>query len=386
MTTAVDVQQMLTPSRVGQATAVEQSRAIAEVHAAIVVAQQCPRDVQQALRDMRDSCKQPALADRAFFRYSRGEGPVTGPSIHLARELGRCWGNIQWGINEMRRDDEYGQSEMQAWAWDVQTNARSSNAFIVPHRRDTRNGPKALTDQRDIYENNANNAARRLREAIFAVLPTWFVEEAKDICNQTLNGGGGKPLAKRIEEAINGFGLMSVTEAQLEEKLGVPVAKWVERDVAQLGVIYKSIQRGESRKDEEFPSDQAPARVTVSEITGQPAPAANGHAPAPEAAPAADPPPAAEADSTEPGSISTQQVGQLASLFQNKFEFKRAEAGQTIKISEQIVGRELTGPNDGRGLPNLSAAEARKLFDTLDGIARRSDLIGLLAGESAGAE
>jgi hypothetical protein len=386
MTTAVDVQQMLTPSRVGQATAVEQSRAIAEVHAAIVVAQQCPRDVQQALRDMRDSCKQRALADRAFFRYSRGEGPVTGPSIHLARELGRCWGNIQWGINEMRRDDEYGQSEMQAWAWDVQTNSRSSNAFIVPHRRDTRNGPKALTDQRDIYENNANNAARRLREAIFAVLPTWFVEEAKDICNQTLNDGGGKPLAKRIEDAINGFGLMDITEAQLEEKLGVPVAKWVERDVAQLGVIYKSIQRGETRKDEEFPASQAPARVTVSEIVGgQPAPAANGNGHAPEAAPAVAPAPAAPAEpepealSTEPGSIPTQQVGQLASLFQNKFEFKRNEAGQTIKISEQIVGRELTGPNDGRGLPNLSAAEARKLFDTLDGIARRSDLIARLA-------
>ena len=151
------------------------------------------------------------------------------------------------------------------------------------------------------------------------MLPTWFVEEAKDICNQTLNGGGGKPLAKRIEEAINGFGLMSVTKAQLEEKLGVPVAKWVKRDVAHFGVIYKSIQRGESPKDKEFPSDQAPARVAVGEkITGQPAPAANGHAPAPEAAPAADPPPAAEAeDGAEPGSISTQQVGQLKSLFQD---------------------------------------------------------------------
>ena len=96
----------------------------------------------------------------------------------------------------MRRDDEYGQSEMLALAWDVQTNTRSSNTFIVPHRRDTRNGPKALTDQRDIYENNANNAARRLREAIFAVLPTWFVEEAKDICNQTLNDGGGEAAAE----------------------------------------------------------------------------------------------------------------------------------------------------------------------------------------------
>jgi hypothetical protein len=386
---SVDVQQMIQPSRVGQATAVEQSRAIAEVHAAIVVAQQCPRDVQQAIKDMRDSCRQKALAERAFFRYSRGGGPVTGPSIHLARELGRCWGNIQWGINEMRRDDEYGQSEMQAWAWDVQTNSRSSNAFIVPHRRDTSSGSKPLTDQRDIYENNANNAARRLREAIFAVLPTWFVEEAKDICNQTLTDGGGKPLAKRVEEAINGFGLMSISEAQLEEKLGVPVAKWTERDIAVLGVIFKSLQRGESRKDEEFPASQAPARVTVSEIVGgQPAPAANGNGHAPETAPAAVPAPApaepqAEADSTEPGSAAPQQLGRLQSLYRDRFEFKRTELGQTVKISEQITGRELTGPNDGRAHANLSAAEARKLIDTLDGIGDRDDLIAHLAGPGA---
>ena len=384
--TAVDVQQMLAPSRVGQATVVEQSRAIAEVHAAIVVAQQCPRDVQKAMRDMRDSCKQRALADRAFFRYSRGEGPVTGPSIHLARELGRCWGNIQWGINEMRRDDEYGQSEMQAWAWDVQTNSRSSNAFIVPHRRDTRNGPKALTDQRDIYENNANNAARRLREAIFAVLPTWFVEEAKDICNQTLNDGGGKPLAKRVEEALNGFALMSVTEAQLEEKLGVPVAKWIERDVAQLGVIYKSIQRGETRKEEEFPASSAPSRVTVTEITGQPPANGNGAQPAQEpAGPAAEAQlasggqPQDAAPSTNPGSAPTALLGTVQTLFQSQFAFKKTESGHMVKVCEQVVGRELDGPHDGRALANLSEAEVIKLLDTLEGVENRAALDTMLA-------
>jgi hypothetical protein len=322
---------------------------------------------------MRDSCRQKALADRAFFRYSRGGGPVTGPSIHLARELGRCWGNIQWGINEMRRDDEFGQSEMQAWAWDVQTNSRSSNTFIVPHRRDTKDGSKALTDQRDIYENNANNAARRLRETIFAVLPTWFVEEAKDICNQTLTDGGGKPLAKRIEEALNGFGLMSVTEAQLEEKLGDQVAKWTERDVAQLGVIYKSIQRGESRKDEEFSASSAPARVTVTEITGH-ATAANGSA-TPAPAPAAPAEPRVQAaESTEPGSATNAQVGKLGSLYQNKFGFKKAELDLTVGASEQIIDRDLTGPHDGRAHHNLSEAEARKLLDTLEGIPDRGKL------------
>lgn len=252
------------PGRVGQATAIEQSRAVAEVHAAIVVAQQCPRDLQAALTAMRQSCTQTALAERAFYRFPRGGANVTGPSIHLARELARCWGNIQYGIAELRRDDEHGESEMQAYAWDVQTNTRSAQIFIVPHKRDERGGPKRLTDMRDIYENNANNGARRVREAIFAILPPWFVEEAKDLLAKTLKNGGGIPLPQRIANLISLFEGRGITTDQLEQKIGRPSGKWTEHDAAQLLVIGRSLDRGETTRDEEFP----PARVTAAEITG----------------------------------------------------------------------------------------------------------------------
>lgn len=253
------------PAKIGQATAVEQSRAVAEVHAAIVVAQQCPRSLTRALAQMRESCAQQALADRAFFRYPRSGSTVSGPSVHLARELARTWGNVQFGIAELVRDDGHGQSEMLAFAWDVETNTRSSNTFIVPHMRDTREGAKQLTDMRDIYENNANNGARRLREAIFSILPPWFVEEAKDLCNKTLTDGGGKPLPQRIADAIRVFGALGVTPGQMEVKVGSARDQWTEHDVAQLGVIYKSLERGEIRKEEEF----APERLTMADLTGQ---------------------------------------------------------------------------------------------------------------------
>lgn len=257
------------PTRVGQATAVEQSRAVAEVQAAIVVAQQCPRDINAAVGQMRQSCQQKGLAERAFYRFPRSGQTVTGPSVHLARELARCWGNIQYGVSEMRRDDEQGQSEMQAWAWDVQTNTRSSQTFIVPHKRDHKSGPKPLVDMRDVYENNANNGARRLREAIFSVLPPWFVEEASGLCNQTLADGGGRSLPQRIADATNLFGSLGISADQLESKLGRKSGQWTEHDVAQLGVIYKSLQRGEVTKDEEFP----PQRLGDEAFEPAPAPA-----------------------------------------------------------------------------------------------------------------
>jgi hypothetical protein len=253
------------PARIGQGTAIEQSRAVAEVQAAIVVAQNCPRDINAAISEMRQSCQQMFLAERAFFRYSRGSGNITGASVHLARELARCWGNIQYGLVEMRRDDEYGQSEMQAFAWDVEKNSRNSSTFIVPHKRDQKGGPKQLTDMRDIYENNANNGARRVREAIFAILPPWFVEEAKQICTRTLADGGGKPLPQRIADAIRAFEGIGVVQDRIETKFGRPSGKWTEHDVAQLLVAFQSIQRGEVTADEEFPLP----RVTVDEITQQ---------------------------------------------------------------------------------------------------------------------
>lgn len=250
------------PGRVGQGTAIEQSRAAAEVLAAVEVAQRFPRDVQYARAQMIDSCKQKFLADRAFYRFPRAGGNVSGASVHLARELARCWGHVQYGIVEMRRDDEFGQSEMQAWAWDVQTNTRVSSAFIVPHLRDTKQGPSQLKELRDIYENNANQGARRVREQIFAILPPWFVEEAKELCQQTLRDGGGVPLAQRITDGIRGFQRLGVTVEQLETKVGRGKDRWDEHDVAQLGVIFASINRGEVRKEDEFP----PPAATEEEI------------------------------------------------------------------------------------------------------------------------
>lgn len=253
----------LKTDRVGQATAIEQSRAVAEVQAAIIVAQRCPRSLQLALTAMRESCSQMGLAERAFFRFPRAGGTISGPSVHLARELARCWGNIQYGVSELRRDDEHGQSEMQAYAWDVQTNTRSMQVFVVPHKRDKKGGPERLTDMRDIYENNANNGARRLREVIYSILPPWFVEEAKEIANKTIVGGGGVPLPTRVANAVTHFESLGIVADRLEQKIERPRDKWTEHDLAQLMVIFKSLQRGEVTAEDEFPQ----TRVTVAEIT-----------------------------------------------------------------------------------------------------------------------
>lgn len=290
------------PDRLGQATAVEQSRAIAEVQGAIVVAQQCPRDVQGAIAAMRDSCKQSGLADRAFFKFPRGGTSVQGATVYLARELARCWGNIQYGVSELRRDDVHGQSEMQAYAWDVQTNSRVVTTFVVPHMRDKKDGPERLIDMRDIYENNANSGARRVRECIFSILPPWFVEEAKANCMATLKNGGGVPLPQRIANITTHFAQDGVTIEQLEKKIGRPTGKWTDVDYAQLTITLTALRNGETTRELEFPPDDV-AIKTKDIVGGEPEKAAE-----PKPVPA-EPPAAGAVEEKDPTGESVSQPG-----------------------------------------------------------------------------
>lgn len=250
------------PTRVGQGTAIEQSRAVAEVYAAVMVARQAPRNVQAAVREMREVCAMPSLAEVAFFEFSRGGGPVHGTTVYLARELGRIWGNLQFGHAELRRDDEHGQSEMLAYAWDVQANSRASLIFIVPHKRDKKGGPVKLVDMRDIYENNSNAGARRLRECINTMLPKWFRDEAETLCRKTLVDGGGKPLAQRVADALSRFADLDVLEADLVRRVGRPTEEWTAATVGDLVTTYQSLKRGEVTREEAFP----PAVVSGADI------------------------------------------------------------------------------------------------------------------------
>lgn len=236
-----------------QATTIEQSRAIAEVQAAVVVAQSHPRDKVKALNEALESCRTKEVAENAFFKFPRAGGSVSGETIHLARELARCWGNIDYKIAELSRDDEGGSSEMMAIAWDLETNARSSLVFQVPHLRDKRGGPERLTDVRDIYENNANMGARRLRECIFAILPKYLVQAASDECRRTLETGNSEvPLSKRVAEALTAFAKLGIDRSRIEGKLG-STSKFTAVDLANLEISYRSIKRGEIMADDEFP-------------------------------------------------------------------------------------------------------------------------------------
>ena len=345
-------------TRISQATAVEQQRAIAEVQAAVVVAQQVPRDMSRAEAEMKDVCGRLSMANSAFYAVpNRGNGP----SVHLMRELARIWGNLDYGVRELRRDDAAEESEIQAFAWDIQTNTRSTRTFIVPHARMKAGNRQKLIDLGDIYLNNQNIGARAVRECISTVLPRWFAEQAIDICEATLEHGEGEPLPARIDKMVNAFRTINVSTEQIETKLGRQHGSWTAADVARMGVVYRSIKAGDAIRDEEFPPLRAVSTDDIIKPVAQPDPEpASEPDPTPE--PEQDEAPAvaesdAQPDETPIAGISRAQVTKLNILLKEEGVTERP--AKLTWLSEQLR-RNVKSSNE------LTADEAHSLIDFLE--------------------
>lgn len=226
------------------AVTIESSKAIAEAQGKLIIAKNFPRDEHLAYAKVMEACKRRSLAEKAIYSYPRSGSTISGPSIRLAEELARCWGNVDFGIKELSQKD--GESEMSAYCWDMETNTMSSQTFVVAHVRDTKKGQVRLTEQRDIYENNANMAGRRLRARILAILPPDLVEAAVAECKKTLAGDNDIPIADRINKMVASFAKFGVKIDTLEKRLGRKIDTMTTDDICEYAGIYNSLKDGNS--------------------------------------------------------------------------------------------------------------------------------------------
>ena len=258
----------------------------AEAQGKLVIAKRFPRNEAQAYAGVREACKSLSFAEVSSFSYNRGGSKVTGPTIRLAELCARHWGNIEFGLRELSQRP--GETEMEAYAWDVERNVVTRQGFVVKHLRDKSGGATKLTQQRDIYEVAANMGARRLRARIMAILPPDFVEAAEQ-CRKTLeNGGQGEiPLAKRIDALVERFASIGVSVKMLEDRLEHPLADSLPAEFADLQQIFRSIKDGYTEAHEWFGKDKN-ARKQLDALAGDKDPAGGAEPEQAEAPPASD--------------------------------------------------------------------------------------------------
>lgn len=231
-----------------------ESREAQQVQVAMLAAKRFPRDEKAALDRILNSCSRESLAAVSQYQFARGGTDIAGPSIRLAEAIAQQWGNLECGWREIDRhkdSDGVGVSVVEAYAWDMESNCRVPRVFNIRHWRDTKKGGYKIEDERDIYELCANQAARRLRACILAVIPGDIVEEAMRQCDATLSAKAdtGPDAQKKILAAFEPF---KVTKAQIEAKIQRRLDAITPAQVVTLRKILASLKDGMSSPGDWF--------------------------------------------------------------------------------------------------------------------------------------
>jgi hypothetical protein len=229
---------------------------MARVQAQLVYAANRPRNEVKAVERMLTAFQRPSLAKVAVYQYGRGGTNITGLSIRAAETMATAWGNIDFGLREIEQKN--GESTVEAYAWDLETNVRRAITFRVPHYRDTRSGRIKLEDGRDIYELVANNGSRRVRACILAVLPRDIQEAVENQVKETMKAAFDIT-PELLQEWLAAFEAVKVTKAMLEAYIQ---RNWDAITQAQLtGLInkYNAICDGMAKPSDFFAEPAAPA-------------------------------------------------------------------------------------------------------------------------------
>ena len=240
------------------------SREAQEVQVAMVAAKRFPRDEVSAYNRILSDCQRQSLAEKAMYEFPRGGQVVTGPSIHLAKTLARCWGNIDSGFKVLEQGPK--ESTVMAYCWDLETNYRETKVFTVQHIRETKKGAYPLTDPRDIYEMIANQAARRERSCILSVIPGDVVDAAVGQCNVTLAGKSDMPLMDKVRALVKNFQEQyGVTAEMLEAYIGCKKEAFSQQSVVRLKNVYNTIRDGSASVEQYFDMSKAAPPVPEKE-------------------------------------------------------------------------------------------------------------------------
>lgn len=244
----------------GQALAVREAT---HIQAAMLLAQNRPRDPRESVDRLLIACTRVALAEEAMYSYSRGGNEITGPTIRLAEEAARCWRNMLFGVAELSRSD--GTAEAMAYAWDLETLVCDERRFHVRLWRDTRRGGYAVTDERDIYELVANMGARRKRACILSCIPGDVIAAAVDQCEKTLRAKADVT-PERIEAMLEKFSAFHVSKEMIEKRIQRRLDAMSPATLLQLGKIHNSLRDGMGQVSDyfEIPTPGNSATATTS--------------------------------------------------------------------------------------------------------------------------
>lgn len=243
---------------------VKQQGALASVQISIAMAKKFPRNRKVILDNVMDECMHMSLAEKAEYVYPQGNTEVSGPSIHLALAIAREWGNIEYGIRHLSSKD--GESEIEAFVWDLETGAKKEMVFRVPHKvYSKKHGNRTIESTRDIYQLVANYGHRELRGLLLNMFPSHIVDEAMKQCRKTM-ADEFQVNDESILSLLNAFVDISVDKSMIEKRIGKRIEAITPAQFADMRKIYNSIKDGMSTADDWFEKPKIQEKSMIHDV------------------------------------------------------------------------------------------------------------------------
>jgi hypothetical protein len=379
------------PDYTSQGTQIEQARATADVLAAMEAAKRWPRDLKGVRSDMLLVCQTERVAKTAFWSLPRGGKDLVGSSVKLMRTISAIFGNMSIGARQLHRDERNRHTEMQAWAWDLQSNFRIEETFIVPWIVDLK-GEKSrpANSEREIRELCSAVAQRKVRVQAANVLPDWYVAEAEDTARAVI-----EQRDRPIEDIRREVGEMIVALGVPRENVLYRVGRdsWgdtLRGDLAVLRIAIDQINRGEASIWDLFPAPPVKVDAKAATTPQAGAKSVTAHAADQSAAGAAESPveaaepvdtagePVGEptADTPTPAALTGPTRTKLMAICKDAGLDSRKDRAKRLRLFEIIadrLDRPVTTADD------LSEEEGLIVYGTLRGRLDAGELIDYVA-------
>ena len=264
-------------SNAGIAAAAETAKQL--VQARFLVARHSPRNEEDARDRILRACRRPTFAAVALYAKPIGGTTVKGPSVRLADELAKAYGNIDVRCDVIHEDDET--RHVQVTACDLESNLTRSQTVVVRktvERKSPRDGQEVLSSRTnsagkvtyliranddDLLVKEAALVAKARRGLQLQLIPADLVDEAQEVARQTIASGAKSDPDAECKRILDAFAELGVRPSSLERIIGHPVAQASPADILTLREVYTSIRDGEARIEDYIEQADQPAQPTA---------------------------------------------------------------------------------------------------------------------------
>lgn len=242
--------------------------AMRAIEASVMLAKRFPRSESNALQGIIRACKRPSFAVDSYYRFPRGGATVQGPSVVMAREIARLWGNIRTGLEIVEVTDD--EVHIRGWAWDLETNRYECGEDRFKRSAQRKNKATGQTewvapDERDTRELVNRRGAILVRNAILHLLPSDIIDLAMEEAQRTVARQTKEDPEGQRKAIIVAFGELGISATEIAETMRCPIEQLQPADIQKLREAYKAVKDGSIRWGE-FKAVMNPQEPDTDEI------------------------------------------------------------------------------------------------------------------------